>query len=203
MVSVSFFDITYYFILLLFTYATVLHLFLLVPDLSSNIYFDPNEFPLLNSIGITPMNMDRLVQEIVEFHGHQSIKFILGNNRPGSLTLMPSHSKLERYEAELSKKNSAVDVLLDSMSMSMSSSCEKDEAAECLIKVLYKKFEESFATVAIEMNVMVEQEPGKKMDVVSTEAMLQEANLTTKSTRILSHHLRQHFGRSLFASKPE
>jgi hypothetical protein len=48
------------------------------------------------------------------------------------------------------------------------------------------------------MNVMVEQEPEKKMDVVSTESMLQEANLTTKSARILSHHLMQHFGRSLF-----
>jgi hypothetical protein len=41
------------------------------------------------------------------------------------------------------------------------------------------------------------------MDVVSTEAMLQEANLTAKSARILSCHLRQHFGRSLLASKPE
>jgi hypothetical protein len=53
------------------------------------------------------------------------------------------------------------------------------------------------------MNVMVEQEPEKKMDVVSTESILQEANLTTKSARILSHHLMQHFGRSLFASEPE
>ncbi len=43
----------------------------------------------------------------------------------------------------------------------------------------------------------------KKIDVVSTEAMLQEANITTKSARILSRHLRQHFGRSLFASESE
>jgi hypothetical protein len=50
---------------------------------------------------------------------------------------------------------------------------------------------------------MVEQEPEKKMDVVSTEAMLQDANLTTKSARILSHHIRQHFGRSLFAFESE
>jgi len=201
MVSVAFFDIMYYFILLLFTYATLLYLFIFSTDFSSNIFFDPNEFPLLNSIGMTPMSMDCLVREIVKFHGHRSIKFIRGNNRPGSLILMPSHSKLERYEAELSKKNSAIDVLLDSISTS--SSCEKDEAAECMIKVLYKKFEESFAAVAIEMNVMVEQEPEKKMDVVSTEAMLQEANVTTKSARILSRHLRQHFGRSLFASESE
>jgi hypothetical protein len=64
------------------------------------------------------------------------------------------------------------------------------------MKVLYKKFEESFASVAIEMNLMIEKQQENKMDVVSTEAMLQEANLTTKSARILSCHLRQHFGRS-------
>jgi hypothetical protein len=46
--------------------------------------------------------------------------------------------------------------------ISTSSSCGKDEAAECLIKLLYKKFKESFAAVAIEMNVMVEQEPEKR-----------------------------------------
>jgi hypothetical protein len=58
---------------------------------------------------------------------------------------MPSHSKLERYEAETSKKNSAADVLLDSISMSSNS--RKDESAECLLKVLYKKFEDFFASV--------------------------------------------------------
>jgi translation initiation factor 2 alpha subunit (eIF-2alpha) len=83
-----------------------------------------------------------------------------------------------RYEAELYKKNSAVDVLLDSMSMSSNS--KKEEAAECLMKVLYKKFEECFASVAIEMNLMI-----------------------TKSARILSRHLRQHFVRSLIASESE
>ncbi len=61
---------------------------------------------------------------------------------------MPSHSKIERYEAELCKKISAVDVLLDSISTSSNS--KKEEASECLMKVLYKKFEESFASVAIE-----------------------------------------------------
>jgi len=62
-----------------------------------------------------------------------------------------------------------------------------------------QKIEESFASVDIKMNLMVEQEKEKKMDVVSTEALLQEANLTTESARILSYHLRKHFERSLFA----
>jgi hypothetical protein len=67
----------------------------------------------------------------------------------GSLILVPSHSKMERYEAELHKKSSAVDVLLDSISTSSNSKME--EAAKCLMKVCYKKFEESFASVAIEI----------------------------------------------------
>ena len=41
------------------------------------------------------------------------------------------------------------------------------------------------------------------MDVISTEAMIQEANITTNSARIISRHLRQHFGKSLFASESE
>ncbi len=100
--------------------------FLLIIDLPDNNSFDANEFPLLNSLGYTTMHLDRLVQEIIKFHGHRSIKFLRGNNRMSSLVLMPSHGKLERYEAELSKKNSAVDVLLDSISMSCNS--KKEEA---------------------------------------------------------------------------
>jgi hypothetical protein len=54
------------------------------------------------------------------------------------------------------QENSAVDVLLDSMSTSSNS--KKEEAAECLMmKVLYKKFEECFASDAIEMNLMIEK----------------------------------------------
>jgi hypothetical protein len=73
----------------------------------------------------------------------------------GSLVLVPSHSKMARYEAELCKKNSDVDVLLDSISTSSNS--KKEEAAECLMKGLYKKFEESFDSVPIGMNFMIEK----------------------------------------------
>jgi polysaccharide deacetylase 2 family uncharacterized protein YibQ len=73
------------------------------------------------------MHLDRLTQEILKFHGHRSKTFICGNNHMGSQVLVPSHSKMEWYEAELSKKNSAVDVLLDSISTSSNS--KKKEAA--------------------------------------------------------------------------
>jgi hypothetical protein len=42
-----------------------------------------------------------------------------------------------------------------------------------------------------------------KMDVISTEAMIQEANITTNSARIICQYLWQHFGKSLFASESE
>lgn len=45
----------------------------------------------------------------------------------------------------------------------------------CLIKVLYKKFEESFASIDIELNLVVVQQQEKKIDVVSMETVLQEA----------------------------
>jgi hypothetical protein len=56
----------------------------LIIDLPDNKTFDANEFPLLNSLGCTPMHLDHLMQEILKFHGHSSIKFIRGNNHMGS-----------------------------------------------------------------------------------------------------------------------
>ncbi len=39
------------------------------------------------------------------------------------------------------------------------------------------------------------------MDAVSTKAMLQEANISTNSARIINWHIAQFFGRSLFNSE--
>jgi len=69
---------------------------------------------------------------------------------------------------------------------------------------MYRKYEDTFVSVAIAKCVVNEKsQEEEKMDVISTEAMIQEANITTKSARIISRHLRQHFGRSLFASEKE
>jgi hypothetical protein len=66
---------------------------------------DPNKFPLLHSLGCNPSNMDRLIQELILFHGNNQISFTRGNNRQGTLVILPSHRHLDRYKAELSKKN--------------------------------------------------------------------------------------------------
>ncbi len=57
-----------------------------------------------------------------------------------------------------------------------------NEAAECLIRGFYKKFEEAFATVAIQKGVTFNK---CKMNEASVEAMLCEASINTASARIL------------------
>jgi hypothetical protein len=50
-----------------------LYLFLFSTDFSSNIFFDPNEFPLLNSIGMTPMSMDSPKEKRAYFEAHMEL----------------------------------------------------------------------------------------------------------------------------------
>ncbi len=68
------------------------------------------------------------MQEIFLFNGNKQITFTHGNNRKGSLIILPSHRHLECYEAELSKRNSAIDTIIDIIADSCKSS--KEEAAE-------------------------------------------------------------------------
>jgi hypothetical protein len=70
------------------------------------------------------------------------------------------------------------------------------------LKSFYAKFEDSFVNIAIE-KCLIKTKSEEKMDVISTEAMLQEANISTNSARIINNHLWQHFGHSLFASEAE
>jgi hypothetical protein len=60
---------------------------------------------------------------------------------------------LERSKAEL-KRNSAVDALLIVHQQVVAAGKMNQP---CLIKVLYKKFEESFASIDIELNLVVVQ----------------------------------------------
>jgi len=68
---------------------------------------------------------------------------------------------------------------------------------------MFMKYEDSFFSVAMNKCVINDKIIDKKMDVISTEAMIQEANISTNRARIISCHLRQHFGQSLFASEAE
>ena len=122
------------------------------------------------------------------------------NNQKGTLVILPSHRHIVRYEAELSKKKSTLDTIIDTVANNSQST--KEEATECLLRSMFMKYEDSFFSVAMNKCVINNKIIDKKMDVISTEAMIQEANITN-SPRIISHHLWQHFGQSLFASEAE
>jgi len=101
-------------------------------------------------------------------------------------------------EYDFMKSGSALDIILQSIANSTASTV--DDAASCLLSVLFSKFEDSFVSVAMENGVMEGSIP-KKMDIVATEAMLQEANINNTNARVLFRHLNQFFGRSYFESE--
>ena len=146
--------------------------------------------------------MEKLIQEIIKYYKNKPIKFVGGNNRNGTLVYIPSFRKMERYYFELSKADSLLDNIVDIMSQNGND--KRDKSAECLLRVLYSKYEVSFVAVAIDKRICETNHVKEmKMDEVSTEAMIQEANITTKSARIISQHIRQFLGRSLMASEKE
>jgi hypothetical protein len=89
-----------------------------------------------------------------------------------------------------------IDLLIQHIAQN--SNCSNDEAAECLIRGIFQKFEESIAYVTIEKGVFLVK---PKMSKASIEAMLSEAIMNTENARTLFRHLNQFFGRSYFASE--
>jgi hypothetical protein len=81
-----------------------------------------------------------------------------------------------------------------------SASVSEAEAAECVIRSLHNRYEQSFVSVGMEKGV-INGDPSRKMDAASVEAMLSEARLNTKNSRTLFKHLRLFFGRSYFESE--
>ena len=81
-----------------------------------------------------------------------------------------------------------------------SASVSEVEAAECVIRSLHNRYEQSFVSVGMEKRV-INGDPSRKMDAASVEAMLSEARLNTKNSRTLFKHLQLFFGRSYFESE--
>ncbi len=160
----------------------------------------PTDFPLLSSLGIhTETHMDKLLQEVVKLSGrNKSVHYVQANNRSGWLVPQPSFRTKEIYSIELAKKDSFLDEILSNM-MTSFGGIKEEEAAECLIRALHQRFEESFMSVALEKGVA--RNPEKKMDAASVEAMLSEARLNTKNSRMLFKHLNNFFGKSFFESE--
>ncbi len=83
--------------------------------------------------------------------------------------------------------------------MLKSAKCNEREAAECIIRVLYKKQEEAFPSFALEKSLIADKE--KKMNAVQVEAMFSEAGLCKSNSRILFRYLNQFFGKGKFESE--
>jgi hypothetical protein len=147
---------------------------------------------LFSILGVCQTSMlDRLLQELLKFFGKQTIVFNGANNRRNELFLMPSCQPRLRYEEELLKKDSILDQMLQSMTKG--AMCSVDEATECLLTVLSKKNEDVFTEVAMKNDVTGNEK--EKMDIISTEAMLSEARIGTKSAIVLFRHIKQFLGK--------
>jgi hypothetical protein len=155
------------------------------------------DFPLLHSLGIQKQyQFNALLQEIVKYSGNV-MEFMQKNNRSGFLLLCPSSRSTDGYKSELSKKGGPIDSFLDVISNN--AKCSGREAAESILRVLYKKHEEAFTSVALEKGLMLDEK--KKMDAVQVEAMLSEAGLCSNNSRILFRHLNNFFGKGRFESE--
>ena len=103
---------------------------------------------------------------------------------------MPSCQTTERFLVEFGKRGSIIDDIV--CLITSSAHCTKGEVAECLIVMLFNKFEEIFVKVAMDKGIMPNVH--RKMDAARIEAMLCETGLNTKNSRILFKHLNQFFG---------
>jgi translation elongation factor EF-4 len=96
--------------------------------------------------------------------------------------MLPSHQHLDNYKAEFSK-TTLIDTIIDIVAENNNNSTTK--AAECLLESFYAKFEDSFVNIAIE-KCLIKTKSEEKMNVISTEAMFQEANISTNSHSLWS-----------------
>jgi hypothetical protein len=75
--------------------------------------------------------MDKLLQELVKYHGKKTIEFNGSNNCTGYFISFPSLQTANRYDIELAKYGSVVDEIVQNIYKSASVS--EVEAAECVI----------------------------------------------------------------------
>ena len=159
-----------------------------------SINFDPNEYPLLHSLGLLKeFRFHALLWEIVKYNG-STIEFMQKNYHLGFLMLLPSSRTTKRFSAEAARKGGAIDSLLDCITKS--GNCNRREAVDGILGALYKKQEEAFTSFAIELGLL--QDNKKKMDAVQVESMLAEAGLTKNNSQILFRHLNQIFRKGSF-----
>ncbi len=163
---------------------------------------DPLQFPMLhflfsNQLGNVKV-MDQLLKELKSFHQNDSIKYTRGNNTEGLLLNLPSFRSLERYKKYLARPMPTfIDEIVSFVSRN--SKCVDNDVIDFLLDYFSERFPDNFAAASVRSGV--ETFFTKQMDPISVEAMLCDANISTKKARKLFTHMRIFFGRSMFASE--
>lgn len=171
---------------------------------SSNDIPDSKEYPLLHQYGV-PIQcksvMDKLLQEVVKFHGGRKIEYTQISQKKGLLLRVQSASSKHLFSKTLRRKGNFLDEMLEFIASSIKdvAMAKIETAAEWLISALFQKYEDQFVSVAVSKGVTVLKE--KIMDAPKVQAMLNESGINLKSSRVLFRHLNQFFGRSVFASE--
>lgn len=89
-----------------------------------------------------------MIQEIVKYHESKDLKFTGGNNRPGSLLLMPLLKSIKRYDNIFLNHESMIDLSIN-ISPKILTDALMMRLPNASLEILFK-FKESFATIAIE-----------------------------------------------------
>jgi hypothetical protein len=114
------------------------------------------------------------------------------NNCEGTLLLMPFAANLKWYEIELAKSGSFIKLIFELLANN--TDCSLEEAAQCILTVFCNKFDNSFATAAIDKCILLEENENI-MGIISAEARISEAVITVERSRVNDQHFNQFFGR--------
>ncbi len=110
---------------------------------------------MLHSLGINKTyQTNALIKELLKLKGKDGmIEYKQKNNRSGFLLPVPSVHCAGRYKLEFSRQSSFTDAAVSVISKS--AQCTEEEATECLLEAIFKRYEEAFMSVAKNNGVVV------------------------------------------------
>jgi hypothetical protein len=106
------------------------------------------------------------------------------SNHLGFMLQLLAARTTERYDVDFSKNGRSVDEIVEVFVAFCH--CMKEEALECFIRGVFRKFEVSFIKIAMEKSIMPDVH--QNMDISSEEAMICETGLNINTSRILFKH---------------
>jgi hypothetical protein len=152
-----------------------------------------DNYPALCQFAVPLVNtsIHALLRDIVALHDKNPtlnlLTFQAFNGKPCTLV-----SPIASSSYKLFKQNVGRSKWMDSLLSCISEN--KEEAAEWIMHLLGKKYENKFTEVAVHLGLLL---PSKVMDAEAACAMWEEANCPYKSQRVILRHLKHFFGRRI------